>query len=127
MSELACLEVGVLLWLVHVLYQAGIGTKELSSRYLFSSRDKPMSPSGLMAGRATRALANYVENLVPFAALDLALIVTQQSGGIWPTVWILARIVYLPLYLFNVVYIRSVAWGVGLLAMLMMLARLWGF
>ena len=80
-----------------------------------------------MAGRATRALANYVENLVPFAALDLALIVTQQSGGIWPTVWILARIVYLPLYLFNVVYIRSVAWGVGLLAMLMMLARLAGF
>ncbi len=126
MSELACLELSILLWVLHVLCQAGIGTKELSSRYLFSSRDKPTAPSGVMAGRATRALANYVENLVPFAALDLALIVTQQSGGIWPTVWILARIVYLPLYLLDVIYVRSVAWGVGLVAMLMMLARLAG-
>ncbi len=126
MSELTCLELSVILWLIHVLCQAGIGTKELSSRYLFSSRDKPMIPSGLLVGRATRALANYVENFAPFAALDLALIVTQTPGGIWPTVWVLARIVYLPLYLFNVVYVRTTAWGVALLAMLMMLARLAG-
>ncbi len=126
MSELASLELSVLLWLAHLFCQAGIGTKELSARYLFSSRDRPAIPSGFMAGRATRALANYVENLVPFVALDLALIVTHTSGGIWPTVWILARIVYLPLYLFNVIYVRSIAWGVGLLAMLMMLARLSG-
>jgi uncharacterized MAPEG superfamily protein len=124
MSELTCLELSVILWLVHVLCQAGIGTKELSARYLFSSRDKSVAPSGVMVGRATRALANYVENLVPFAALDLALIATQHSGAIWPMVWILARIVYLPLYLFDVIYVRSIAWGVGLVAMLMMLARL---
>jgi uncharacterized MAPEG superfamily protein len=126
MSEVTCLELSVVLWLIHVLCQAGIGTKELSARYLFSSRDKPAIPSGFMAGRATRALANYVENFTPFAALTVALIATHHSGGIWPTVWILARIVYLPLYLFNVIYVRSIAWGIGLVAMLIMLARLAG-
>jgi uncharacterized MAPEG superfamily protein len=96
MSELACLELSVVLWLAHVLCQAGIGTRELSSRYLFSSRDKPAIPFGVMLGRANRALANYIENLVPFAALALALIAAQHSGGVSRTIWILARIVYLP-------------------------------
>ncbi len=41
--------------------------------------------------------------------------------------WILARIVYLPVYLFNVIYVRSIVWGVSLLALLLMLARLAGF
>lgn len=124
MSELACLELSVVLWLAHVACQVGAGTREVTARYLVSSRDKPAIASGVMAGRATRALANYVENLVPFAALLLALIATQRSSGIWPTVWIVARIVYLPLYLFGVVYVRSIAWGVALVAMLAMLARL---
>ena len=42
----------------------------------------------------------------------------------WPTIWILARIVYLPLYLFDVIYVRSIVWGVSLVAIVMMLARL---
>jgi uncharacterized MAPEG superfamily protein len=124
MNELACLELSVVLWLAHVLCQAGIGTRELSTRYLFSSRDTPMIPSGAMVGRATRALANYVENFVVFAALDLAFIATRHSAGIWPTIWVLARIVYLPLYLFNVTYVRSIAWGVSLVAIIAMLMRL---
>ena len=35
-----------------------------------------------------------------------------------------ARLVYLPLYLFNVVYARSIAWGVSLVAIVAMLVRL---
>jgi uncharacterized MAPEG superfamily protein len=75
-------------------------------------------------GRAKRALGNYVENFTAFVALDLAFIALHQSGGIWPTVWILARILYLPLYVFGVIYVRSTVWGVSLLAIIMMLIRL---
>ena len=56
-------------------------------------------------------------------ALDLAFIGTHHPAGIWPTVWILARIVCLPLYLFNVTYFGSVAWGVSLVAIVAMLIR----
>ena len=81
MSELTCLELSVALWLVHVLVQATVGNVELPFGYLFTSRDKPAASSGLLFGRATRALANYVENLTPFVAVALALIVTQRTGG----------------------------------------------
>jgi uncharacterized MAPEG superfamily protein len=127
MSELACLELSVLLWVVHVLCQAGTAQVAFPLPWLFSSRDKLLAPRGLVYGRAARALANYVENFTAFAALDLAFIALRLSGGIWPTVWIAARILYLPLYLFNVIYVRSIVWGISLLALLLMLARLAGF
>jgi uncharacterized MAPEG superfamily protein len=37
-----------------------------------------------------------------------------------PTIWILAGV----LYLFNVIEVRSIAWGISFIAILMMLARL---
>jgi uncharacterized MAPEG superfamily protein len=129
MSELTCLELSVGLWVVHVLVQAGVGNLELPFGYLFTSRDKPAASTGLLFGRATRALANYVENLTPFVAVALALIVTQRtagSGAIGATIWILARIVYIPLYLLGVVYLRTLAWAISIVGLLMMLGRLVG-
>jgi len=124
MSELTCLELSVAWWAVHVLCQATVAQPALSLPYLFSSRDKPPIPRGVLYGRATRALANYVENFTAFVALDLAFIVLHLSAGLWPTVWIIARIVYLPLYLFDVIYVRSLVWGVSFFAILAMLVRL---
>jgi uncharacterized MAPEG superfamily protein len=130
MSELTCLELSVALWVVHVFIQAGVGVAKLPSGYLFTSRDKPAAAHGLLLGRATRALANYVENFTPFAAVALALIVTQRTGGsgaLGATIWILARIVYIPLYLFDVVYARTVVWGISIVGLVMMLTRLIGW
>ena len=130
MSELTCLELSLVLWVVHVVIQAGVGTAELPSRYLFTSRDKPAAARGLLHGRTTRTLANYVENFTPFVALALALIVTQRAGGagaIGATIWILARIVYIPLYLFDVVYVRTAIWGISIVGLVMMFARLIGW
>ena len=103
MSELTCLELSVLLWLAHVLTQAFAARGEFGDAYLFTPRDTEPSVKGLAYGRATRALANYVENYGPFIALALALIATGQGrrprtrSGL--TIWLLARIVYLPIYL----------------------------
>jgi uncharacterized MAPEG superfamily protein len=126
MSELTCLELSVVLWLVHVVLQAATGNAALPFGYLFTSRDKPVAVKGLLYGRATRALANYVENLAPFVALALALIVTQRAGGLGATIWILGRIVYIPLYLFDIVYARTAAWAVSIIGLVMMLTRLMG-
>ena len=123
MSELACLELAIGLWFVHLFCQMGSAGGAFSTAYLFSSRDAQPAPKGIIWGRATRAFANYVENLVAFAALDLGLIVTHHTAGLAPTVWIVARVLYLPLYLFNVIYVRTVAAGVAMLSLLVML---WG-
>jgi uncharacterized MAPEG superfamily protein len=121
MSAMTCLEAAIGLWFVHLLAQMGTAGGAFSTAYLFSSRDAQTPPKGLIWGRASRAFANYVENLVAFAALDLALVVTQHSAGLAPTIWIVARAIYLPLYVFNVIYLRTVAAGVAMICLGVML------
>jgi uncharacterized MAPEG superfamily protein len=130
MSELTCLELSVVLWLVHVLVQASFGNAQMPFGYLFTSRDKGAAASGVLYGRATRALANYVENFTPFVAVVLALIVTQRTGGAGApgaTIWILARTVYLPIYVFGIIYVRTIVWGISIIGLVMMLSRLIGW
>lgn len=127
MSELLCLELAILLWLVHVVVQASTARPELGDDYLVSPRDQEIEPKGLMARRAKRALHNYMENFPAFIAADLALIATQHTGGWGAAGWIIARIVYLPLYMSGVKYVRTLCWIVSIVGLLMMLARLAGF
>jgi uncharacterized MAPEG superfamily protein len=126
LSELTCLELSLVLWFAHLFCQMGAAGRAFSTAYLFSSRDAQEPPKGLVWGRATRAFANYVENLVAFAALDLGLIVTHHTAGLAPTVWIVARVIYAPLYLFDVIYARTVAAGVAMICLGVMLWRLVG-
>ena len=109
MSELLCLELSVVLWVVHVLVQAGASTSGASAAAGCSApRDKPAA-----AARARSAAARPGRSPTTsrtsraFVALDLALIATHHTGGWGATIWIVARIVYLPLYLFGVIYVRS--------------------
>ena len=43
------------------------------------------------------------------------------------TIWILARIVYLPVYMMGTLYLRTALWGISVIGLLMMLARLIGW
>jgi len=124
MSELTCLILSVVIWIAHVLAQTFTSRAEFGDMYLFSPRDEDVTAKGALAGRATRALNNYVENLGPFLAMDLGLIATGHTGGLGATIWILARIVYVPVYLAGTAYLRTAVWGVSIVGLLMMLARL---
>lgn len=126
MSELVCLQLAIVLWFVHLFCQMGTAQTAFSRDYLFSSRDIAAEPANLTWGRASRAFRNYVENLVAFIALDLGLIITHHSAWFAPTVWIIARFVYLPLYLFDIIYARTVAAGIAMMSMLVMLWALVG-
>ena len=127
MSELTCLELSVLLWLAHVLTQALTARAEFGDAYLFTPRDAQPAVKGLAVGRATRALHNYVENLGPFVAMALALIATGHGGGLGATIWIVARILYLPVYMMGIIYLRTALWGIAVVGLVMMLARLAGW
>ena len=124
MSELICLELSVVIWIAHVLIQAGLGGGALGTAYLAGARDQKLEPKGVIYGRATRALGNYVENLGPFVAADLGLIATQHSGGWGATIWIVARIVYIPLDLGGVAYARTIVWAISIVGLIIMLVRL---
>jgi uncharacterized MAPEG superfamily protein len=124
MNELVCLELSIALWFIHVFTQGAFAGSALTIRYLTGARDALPQPKGIMFPRASRALANYVENLAPFVAADLGLMVTGHHAGAGATVWILARLVYLPLYMAGVPLARTICWLISLAGLMMMLIRL---
>lgn len=126
-NELIYLGVSVVLLFVHTFLQGGLSTAELGLAYNASPRDEGLQPKGVLAGRAARAASNYRETYPAFIALALALAVSGHTGGLgaWGAgLWFWARVVYLPLYLSGVPYIRTLAWAVAGLGLLFMLIRL---
>ena len=122
--ELICLDLSVLLFIAHVVCQAVLNQGEFGPAFLFSPRDVEPQAKGVAVGRATRALNNFVENYGAFVAMDLALVATGHTGGWGAAVWLVARVVYLPLYLSGIVVVRTAVWTLSIIGLLMMLARL---
>lgn len=107
----------------HIGLQGMLATKELGSAWNAGPRDDAREAAGKLAGRAARASANYRETYPAFVALALALAITgDPSGwglaGAW--LWFVARLVYVPLYLAGVPYVRSFVWLVALAGLVVM-------
>ena len=47
------------------------------------------------------------------------MIVTQHTGGLGATLWIIGRVIYLPIYLAGIPYIRTAAWLLSIVGLLM--------
>ncbi len=124
---LTLLSLSVVLLLVHILLQGMIATKELGAAWNAGPRDEHKEPKGVVAGRAARASRNYQETYPAFIGLLLATILTGDTSGIslfGGTVWLVARILYIPLYLKGVPYVRSMVWAGSLVGLLIMMAGL---
>ena len=86
-----------------------------------------MRPLALTGQRAARALANMHEALPVFLALALMnLIVAPDANlaitGAW--IFLVARAIYLPIYVAGVPVVRTIVWGVGWVGLAMMIAPL---
>jgi uncharacterized MAPEG superfamily protein len=125
-AELIVLALSIVLLVVHIALQGNLATRERGMDWNAGPRDGEATPLGPMAGRAQRALDNFKETWPAFIALALGLAVIDATGGIgalgaW--LWLIARIAYLPLYLFGVRYVRSFAYLVSMLGLALMFIR----
>jgi uncharacterized MAPEG superfamily protein len=80
-----------------------------------------------MAARLERAFYNLLQTFPAFVALALALALTGKTGGlgaIGAHLWFWARIVYVPLYAFGIPGLRTAAWAVALIGLILMLIAL---
>ena len=113
----------VVLLLVHVMTQGFTATRELGAKWNAGPRDGGRRPTGILAGRAERASANFRETYPGFLVLCLALALAGDPSG-WgmmgALLWFAARIVYLPLYLSGIPAIRSLVWMLSLAGLLTM-------
>ena len=124
---LTLLALSVFLLLFHIGLQGMLATKELGVAWNAGPRDEGREPKGVLAGRAVRASGNYQETYPAFLGLLLALTFTGDTSGtglVGATVWLVARIVYVPLYLAGIPYIRSLVWLISIAGLLMMMFAL---
>jgi uncharacterized MAPEG superfamily protein len=122
--ELTLLGWTLVLAVVQVLLPAGARNRETGVAFNAGPRDEPGPPVGKITGRLKRAQANLYETLPLFAAALLIAHVAGREGAL--TLWgawlyLLARIVYVPLYALGVPWVRSLAWTVSLLGLALIL------
>jgi uncharacterized MAPEG superfamily protein len=126
-TEIVMLALAVVLLLVQLFLQSISATLEMGGGYKVGPRDEARLLRGVFAGRADRAFRNLLETFPVFAALALALVVTGRNGGLGAfgaEVWVVARILFVPLYLIQIPFARSLAWFISMFALVAMLVRL---
>jgi uncharacterized MAPEG superfamily protein len=85
-------------------------------------RDDP-PPQTRVGGRAERALANMQEALPEFLALALlnVFLGTGALATTGATVFLIARVLYVPAYLAGVTGVRTLIWAASVVGLVMML------
>lgn len=119
-SELSILAIYGILVCITLVLQATGSLLQLDMGYLLSSRDEDRTVTG-MAARTERALSNSVTAMALFAPAILLLAVQDRFSAttlLAAQVFLIARVIYLPAYVFGIVGIRTVAWMAGFFATL---------
>lgn len=123
--ELKILAWGCVLALVHVLVAGNVRTRQYGKTWNMSARDEQMPPPEPLVGRLLRAQANYFETFPVVAALLIIIALLPSLSGpvtiAGASLWLGARIVYLPLYAAGVPVVRTVVWSIGFLGILLLL------
>jgi uncharacterized MAPEG superfamily protein len=125
--ELRMLALAVVLGLVQIVAAAQAKNRQNGLQWTAGPRDEPRPPLTGTAGRLDRALANFLETFALFAA---AVLITHAVGRHdWMTVWgsqlyFWARVAYVPLYVFGVTLVRTLAWTVATLGIILILLSL---
>ncbi len=123
--ELTALALAGLLQTAQFLIFAIPANLELGTKYTAGSRDKPPAqPLSTLAGRLQRALNNHFEGLILFTLAVVVVTLGQQSTLVTQTAawaYLAARVLYIPAYALGLAPWRSVIWGVGFFATVLML------
>lgn len=75
-----------------------------------------------LGGRAKRAAWNMVENLLLFSILVLVAAVqniSTENTALGAALFFWARLVYFPLYLIGIPVVRTIAWAVAVIGMIL--------
>lgn len=117
----------VLCVLLAVPYTVGL-ILERGLPEMAGNRENFAPPSGWM-GRGLRAHKNMVENLLPFAALVLAVVVAGKTSSMTATavqLFFWARLLHALVYIAGVAWVRTLGYALGVVAMAMLAVALLG-
>jgi uncharacterized MAPEG superfamily protein len=119
-TELKVLALGAVLLLVHIFAAGHFRTRQYGLDWNMGPRDAAPAPLNAVAARMVRAQANFLETL-PIAIIALiGVVVAGRASGMtalggW--IWLVARVIYLPLYGYGVPKVRSVVYIISLVGL----------
>jgi uncharacterized MAPEG superfamily protein len=116
----------VVLAFVQVLIAAAASNHVVGLVTLAGNRDRLPEYTGF-AGRAKRAHLNMIENMVLFSALVLIAAVAGKANAttaMGALIFFWARLVYAVIYLLGVPWLRTLAWVVSVIGMIMIALQL---
>ena len=128
-TELTILGWSVILLLIQIILQTQFAVNEFGLPYALSPRDDRKTVKGPVAARAGRVLGNFLETYPAFVGLALAVTVANRAGGLsalGAEIWLIARIVYVPVYLTGVKGLRTAVWAISIVGLVMMVVALLG-
>ena len=126
-GELQLLGLSGLLVVAQIALVSQLSNRQYGLRWAASPRDETMPPPGVLLARTRRALANCLETYPVFVAAVLAVAAVRRFdllSLIGAHLYLWARVAYLGLYMAGVPLVRSLAWNVALVGILMILWRL---
>lgn len=115
---------GIVQLLIAVL--ASVGARGMP--WAAGPRDEPGAPIGRMGGRLERAYRNFLETFALFAAAVLlahALDKTTHMSALGAQIYLGARILYIPAYVFAIPFLRTLIWMASLAGILMVMSAIW--
>jgi uncharacterized MAPEG superfamily protein len=119
--DLKYLLFSVLLTFVQVLIAAASANQVVGLNTLAGNREGIADLTGL-AGRARRAHLNMIENMVLFTALVLVTAVAGKANAMTAMgalIFFWARLSYAVIYLLGIPWLRTLAWVVSVIGMVM--------
>jgi uncharacterized MAPEG superfamily protein len=123
-TELAVLAWGCVLAFVHLFAATQAKTRQYGTRWNMGARDETLPPPTPLIGRLTRAQANFFETfpiLVAAVLADAAANLFDRWTAIGALLWLVARVIYLPLYAFGVPVVRTLVWMASVVGLVMLL------
>lgn len=125
--ELRMLMLSVTFGMAHIILTAHSASRQRGYRWTASARDHAVPPLTGVAGRVERGLLNFLETFPFFIATVLAahILDVHNSYTEWGALlYFWGRVVYLPLYAFGVRIVRSIAWNVATIGIVIMVAAI---
>lgn len=124
--ELMLLTWAVVLTLVQMLVAASGAAAQYGVMPLFGNREG-LPPLTGWPGRAQRAHRNMLENLVLFAALVLICAAANKTNAttlLGAQLFLWARLAYAVIYVVGVPYLRTAAWLVSVIGLVLIVLQL---
>ena len=122
--ELQCLAWASILGLAHIFIAGNARSKELGVNWNMGARDEKVKDLSPVTQRLLRAQSNFFETFPLFASAVLIVAVSHSYSvySYWGSlIYLLARIIYLPLYAFGVPVVRTIVWLFSITGLLLIL------